>query len=318
MATPAAPTYGFAENQQRAKQEAQKMQDGERHKSYGTLVVQDLPPLPNEVIYVYNLLERTHEINQPPLFPVFRIPACEPGKKFAVTTLPRYVNEVREDFLRDEKSYKTIDGRRAATSLLNPDIFPGTDWSAQLAEGRTGNGDQTGNNLNSFGVFWSLTKPDDPALEKQIALFRKRAEKTLRGMIDEGNRLNANEKERHLITPLMHFAMEYFHLQAPWHMSHERLVPCPNCGERIREGIAYHKNEFGERCIIDMERYNASIAAMPAGDTASAATALHRSPRRLESMSQEEINDIAKNAGGPPEKREKKRQMTTGTPRRQP
>jgi hypothetical protein len=208
---------------------------------------------PGYFVYIYNILNLAHVVEQPPLFPRLNIPPCPEGEKFSVIPMPAFVNERYEvpGSLPVEFRYKKFDGRKACTSLLNPSAFPGTDWEAQLRD--LPPGDQTGNNLNLYGVFWSLTKPDDPALEKEIKLFRERVRKTMNELITEGERVAASGR-LDLITPRMHFAMDYMKLSARWHMSHEHKIACPTCGETITAGLAYHKNSFGEKCIVDRER----------------------------------------------------------------
>src|SRR5258708_38416040 len=107
------------------------------------------------------------------------MPACPEGEKFSVIPMPAFVNEPYEipGSLPVEFRYKKFDGRKACMSLLNPSAFPGTDWNSQLQPWRSI--DQTGNNLNAFGCFWSLTKPDDPALEKEIKQFRDIVRRTM-------------------------------------------------------------------------------------------------------------------------------------------
>jgi hypothetical protein len=58
---------------------------------------------------------------------------------------------------------------------------------------------------------------------------------------------------------MMHFAMDYLGKQAPWHMSMRHMISCPICGDQVPEGIAYHRNSFGDRCIIDMAKYERSV-----------------------------------------------------------
>jgi hypothetical protein len=272
---PASKVSEMAFGTPKAMREARGLQDAENTRGT-TLMTQAQGADAGYVIYVYNILAGFEHpvINQPPDFSAFKIPVCPRGQKFSYTTLPAFTKTKFNKPGTTEYYYTNRDGREAANSLLNPDAHPGNPWGAQLSESTAfGNNDMTGVNRNSFGVFWSLTKPDDPKLEEEIKLFRKRCDKTMRGLVDEGNTLNASN-DRKAITPLMHFAMEYFHLEAEWHRSHEHRVPCPNCGEPVREGIAYHKNEFGDRCIIDRERYEASIE--------------HAKPARVEAAEEEE------------------------------
>jgi len=250
-------TATLAGDQRRAQQQARATQDNEAHGAV-RLTTQDSGREAGYVIYVYNILEREYFVQQPPLFPNFHIPACIKGQKFSYTVLPAFVNERYEKTGTTEYFTKVVDGRKCATSLLNPDAFPGTQWEAQLNLRPSGNNDQYGNNLNAYGVFWSLTQPNDPKLDGEIKMFKGRVETTMRELITLGNQLSA-AGDLKSVTPLMHFAMEYFNLTSPWHMTTAHMMPCPNCGDPVREGTAYHRNSFGDRCIIDFDRYEASV-----------------------------------------------------------
>ena len=254
MAIPA--TYSIAQNQKKAMSQAQALADQENHGST-TLITQDRQAEPDYFIYVYNLLDKEWIVRQPPLFAAFHIPKREKGKRFAVTLLPAFVNEVTMKAGTTELSYKQIDGRKAATSLLNPGAFPGTNWEGQLHNWDTD--DQTGNNLNNFGCFWSLTRPDETdKLEVEIELFLDKCKVTMEELVKRAEEL-FESGERKLISPLMHFAMDYLGKQAPWHMSMRHMISCPICGDQVPEGIAYHRNSFGDRCIIDMAKYQRSV-----------------------------------------------------------
>jgi hypothetical protein len=231
-----------------------------------TIETQDTDKEAGYVIYVYNIIEREYTVSQPPLFPGFIIPACPKGHKFSFTLLPAFVKETYLKPGSTEYYYKNVDGRKCATSLLNPSAYPGTNWNSQIQKWDTL--DQTGNNLNKFGVWWSLTKPDETEkLEKEIKIFKKIVGATMQELVNDGEKLSA-AGDLKSITPLMHFAMDYFGKQAKWHMSSEHMVSCPNCGEMVKEGVAYHKNDFGDRCIIDPERYAKIVDAGKAAQVA--------------------------------------------------
>lgn len=251
-------THGLAQDQKRAMSQARSTQDDMNH-GKTILATQDSGGEAKYVIYVYNLLNRPHTVSQPPLFPAFQIPACSPGEKFAYTVLPAFVKLAFIKPGSTELYYETQDGRKAATSLLNPASFPGTRWENQQGDWNSGpENDQTGNNLNAYGVFWSLTRPDETErLAQEMAIFRERAGRTMDELIRQAE-LFAAANDLKSISPLMHFAMDYKNKQAPWHMASHHMVACPLCGEPVREGIAYHRNSFGDKCIIDRERCIAS------------------------------------------------------------
>src|SRR5438105_15645055 len=72
--------------------EANGVKEAENHR--GTqLVTQATDVSATDVIYVYNITNVEHVVEQPPSFPHFVIPARQKGEKFAVTKLPRFVND---------------------------------------------------------------------------------------------------------------------------------------------------------------------------------------------------------------------------------
>jgi hypothetical protein len=176
------------------------------------------------VIHIYSCIPgmRHDPIQQPPNFPLFKPPYCERGEKFGHTTIPGYIRNPYTKPGTNDHYYMREDGRKSATSLLNPSVHPSSPWETQLNE---------------------------------IPLFKARAERTFKALVEQAEQLFA-ANERKSITPRMHFAMDYLGLSAPWHQSTARMTPCPNCGMQVREGLAYHKNEFGEKCIIDRKKYD--------------------------------------------------------------
>lgn len=253
---PVPATYTMAQDQRRAQRQARTTQDGANHGA-NIIEVQDEQRDPGYVIYVYNILDLEHIVEQPPIFSRLVIPRCPKGEKISVTLLPAYVKLPFCKPGTTEYYYRHEDGRKAATSALNPSAFPSINWQGQLQEWDSP--DQFGNNLNALGCWWSLTRPDETeALEKEIKLFRQRVQKTMQSFVNQAE-IFAAANDMRSITPLMHFAMDYLGKQAPWHMPSFHMISCPNCGDPVKEGIAYHRNSFGERCIIDEERYLAAV-----------------------------------------------------------
>lgn len=262
MGTPAIPlTHRMAQDQRIARKNGLAMQERQNH-GENVIEAQDSGKEPGYVIYVYNILDREYVVVQPPLFPSFQIPACKPGQKFSFTLLPPFVKEPYLKPGSTEYYYKNVDGRKAATSLLNPSAFPGTNWNSQIQNWDSEETSIAGNtnNLNLYGVWWSLTKPDEiEKLEDEIKIFRNRVNATMNAHVKAAEQFAAGNDTKS-ITPLMHFAMDYLGKQAPWHMPAFHMISCPNCGDPVKEGIAYHKNAFNERCIVDIEKYRAMMA----------------------------------------------------------
>jgi hypothetical protein len=260
MASPVIPlTARIAQDQSHAPKAARAMMEKENQGSETRVEAQDFGREPGYVIYVYNILGLSHTVQQPPIFPGLIIPKCEKGQKFAYTILPAFVKEPYVKPGTVEHYFKNVDGRKAATSLLNPSAFPGTNWESQLQNWDTG--DQFGNNLNLLGCFWSLTTPEETEkLEVEIKIFKEIATKTMNALVERAM-AHAAAGELKNISPLHHFAMDYLGKQAPWHTTSRAMITCPNCGDVVPEGISYHRNSFGDKCIIDRERYEASIVS---------------------------------------------------------
>jgi len=252
-------THALAEKQNRALQAGHAKQFSENYGETTLTVSDEGPSAVTEVIHIYNILELSHEVTQPPNFPRFKVPACERGKQFSHTTIPRFIRNRFNKPGTSEYYYQREDGRKSANSLLNPAVHPASPWEMQFLEIAPGDkrqaDDQFGNNLNAYGVFWSLSEPDDPDLKQELELAKARVEHTFKTLVDQAEMLYA-QNDRKSITPRMHFAMDYLGLQAPWHQSTARMIACPNCGDLVRENTAYHKNAFGEKCIIDREKYD--------------------------------------------------------------
>lgn len=313
MATPAQPTHTIISNSRIAPQMSRAKQN-EANNALGVILdAGDEVPEPKYKLYVYNLLDLEHVVEQPPVFPHFVIPPCERGQKFSVTTLPAFVKERYEKPGTTEFNFKKVDGRKYATSLLNPSAFPGTVWEAQLSDWKSN--DQFGNNLNALGVFWSMHSPEDQELEKELEIFRIRARQTMNALIKKGELLNAQGKQDE-ITPLQHFAMDYLKKQASWHMQSDHLVDCPTCGEPVKEGIVYHKNSWGDKCPVDYAKCRelGIIPNIQAGDAKLAAEEVVPQANAEElGMTAEELEmEMMANAGAKREVETKRGKGKTG------
>jgi hypothetical protein len=263
MATQA--NYGFAKDQSRAARTAKSTQDGENHGENQLLVSDDF--VPTYKLYIYNILNLQHIRRLPPNFPRILIPACLPNEKFSFTTLPAVVRNRFNKPQTFEYYYSIEDGRKSASQILNPAGFPGIVWERQLVR----NSSEVefyieGSNLNEIGCFWSQTRPQDQEqLDQEIKLFRDIATQTMQKLAKKARALGSDPKKVNDITPMMHFAMDYLGLKAPWHVDTYAIINCPTCGEEVRQGIVYHRNSMGDRCIVDLERAQ-KMGLAPVGD----------------------------------------------------
>jgi hypothetical protein len=198
-------------------------------------------------IHVFNIGRQSFTVGRPPCFPVVQIPACPEGKPFVeVLRISNVVNEKWIDAGAGEIRVHGIRGERFAMDLINP-ANPGESMWQEI---ETSWIDQGGNDLSRRGVFW--TKNAEP-LEEEIRRARVWMERHYRALLERAD-LQARQNRTQDISGEAHVAAEYFHIQSSWHNIARVPEECPNCGESIKTGLAYHVNGTGMLCVIDWKR----------------------------------------------------------------
>ena len=169
-------------------------------------------------------------------------------------------------------------GWRVAIDILNPNnpsLDPYIHLNAQQAALYC-----TGENVDlvKYGLFPSLSNPPK---EEELLRAEKVRDASYDELIDEAFSEQASNPQGFRMWlknhPEINSAMEARGVKADWHTVAERKATCPNCGDTIKEGIAFHRSSAGVLCIIDPER------AAKAGVYAQAASeelAPHRGPGR--------------------------------------
>jgi hypothetical protein len=215
---------------------------------------------PEGYVYVFSVSQKAFLVERPPLFPKFVIPACPKDREYIeVAKIPNPYPQAIMDWDKEKvvRAPDEVDnsGVRVAIDLIDPNNLGYTlDWSCPadaVAFVQTG----AGTNLARQGVFIDLSpEPSKEELEK--------AKKRRHGYY-EGLRVNANllEKTRpkDLATEVFfnddyHMMADYFGLEYAWHAKLSQKYECPNCGDSIAIGIAFHKTNEGD-CVIDWKRY---------------------------------------------------------------
>ena len=117
-----------------------------------------------------------------------------------------------------------------------------------------------GQNLISEGVFPSL---NESPTEEELKLAESSLKKHYQWLTREAARLSSRSKkdldEFLQSYPQTHEAMDAMGITAEWHSPSTVEAFCPNCGDKIRPGIAFHTGELGP-CVIDPVRaYKAGV-----------------------------------------------------------
>lgn len=202
---------------------------------------------PQYHVYLFNISRRSFQVNQP-LFKRQTIPACPAEKAYVmVGTLPDIIIQKDTSAETGQIAVHSFRGELVAMDIVCPSLMS-FDQDAELSEESVSFGAGT-TDLRKRGVFWS--RNDIPTAD-ELAKAKNRMEKFYRQLIQmaetkarAGKLLDITEEE--------HVAADYFGLKATWHQVAAAPSLCPNCGEEVKSGVAFHHGTFGI-CIIDQER----------------------------------------------------------------
>ncbi len=214
------------------------------------------PPL--RLIYLFSVAKRSFEIRHP-LFQRLQLKGCEEGERYVLcTAFGDPVPQACPDQERGGVRVDDNDGWMVAIDLLCPGNFT-MDPYVGVAN-PTFFENRNGTNLIAEGVFCSLNEKPE---EQEIRRAEDARDKHYRFLTKEALKLAA-KSTKHLNEfidryPDVHIAMDALGISAPWHTLNVVTFPCPNCGDAIKQGIAFHKSSVTDRiCVIDaMKAYKA-------------------------------------------------------------
>ena len=205
-------------------------------------------------VYLHSISKRSFE--QP--HPIYRnviVPACPKDKRYITfmrITHPVQIATVDPDNVSGPLKWFFENAKRAALCVCNPS-YVGNDLSVQDKE--IANEYQIASsesNLTQQGVFASLNEiPTEEELKKaegRRTAYYKRIFEEMNGLF----RSNPKEAQERLGLD-HHLAAEMFAIDVDWHKLTTPKIECPNCGEKIKEGIAFHRVN-GDLCVLDWER----------------------------------------------------------------
>lgn len=209
---------------------------------------------PDYFVYIYSVVDQRPagkhlSRSLPPLISHLDIAEIAPGERYRlVTKLAHPTNQHYLD-VNDQPRTDFHDAKRLAMDIVNPGN-PSMDQNAEINPVNTFS---QGNDYGKLGVFWSL---NFPPTDEEVAAAIKRKEDFYRSRLEQARILEATDPKalNAFIKTEDHCAADYFGEEYTWHRTVKRPAFCPNCGESIREGVAYHRNVDGIFCIIDWKR----------------------------------------------------------------
>jgi len=213
---------------------------------------------PDRMIHVFSVSKRSFTIDRAPLWVKLHLKACGPNERYvAVAHVPDPLMQVVHNTENGRKRAEAHDGLRAAIDLLNPnnptnDPYwrPGPEMAALF-------GSSKGCDLFAQGLFLSL---HETPLEEEIARAEAERDGRFRMLIAHADSLeHTNRKEleeflRGEDGADLRLALDYYGQQREYHKPMQATRSCPNCGETIKAGVAFHALPGGLWCVIDWRK----------------------------------------------------------------
>lgn len=201
-------------------------------------------------IFIYSVARRDFTVSQT-LFPKLVLVGCQPGQRWCLASqCVDPILQASPDLERGGARTDMHDGWQAAIGLLNPENSTPDPWA-----NAEGSGMSVGVNLISQGLWPSFGDQPEEADIKRAEGLRDRRYERMTKMAFAASR----QSSRALATFLhehedVHDAMDALGLSADWHKTHKVLQMCPNCGDDIQSGIAFHRSSSNVLCVLDADR----------------------------------------------------------------
>lgn len=211
------------------------------------------PPI--RMLYIHSVARRDFVVSNEPLFRKLKLRGCTNGERYV--TCSSHPDPLPQSCTDHERGGTRIDDNdtwMCLIDLLSPklkghtlDPYAGSDNPDFYAN-------RFGTNLISEGLWPSENKvPTEAEIKKAEACrdrrYRWQTQQAMTLAAKSTRELNEFLTEH----PDVHLAMDALGLTAPWHQANIVKATCPNCGEDIKQGVAYHMNG-PILCVIDAER----------------------------------------------------------------
>jgi hypothetical protein len=209
------------------------------------------PPL--RMIHIFSVAKRSFTVSRP-LFPRLQLRGCEDGERYVLcTSIPDPVPQSCIDEGRGDIRIDEHDGWVCAVDLLNPGNFTMDLYNGAANPNFFAN--TSGMNLVAEGLFASI---NDIPTEYEISQAENARDKHYQYLAKESQRLAAVSTAR-LNEFLQQYpdtstALDALGIETNFHSLKVVKHTCPNCGDMIKKGMAFHQSSAGILCILDPEK----------------------------------------------------------------
>ena len=195
------------------------------------------------------------------LYPQVFIPACAPTERYREAMIipspyAQWVDAMSVGNDPNDPPFKYHQAERIAQDICNPNNLSLEQDLAVNPETAISDG----TNLTQHGVFWSKNAtPTEEELVKAEARRNKFLESVMqkadRLYTENPGRLNDNLTLLGLSMSDVRTACDMFGIEdKPYYRKFVIPVDCPNCGEKVKSGVAFHKDADGDICVLDWKR----------------------------------------------------------------
>lgn len=240
-------------------EETQKELRKQNEANFNTIINGRAMREPRRMLYIHAVSKKPKDVTRT-LFAKLHLKGCENGERYVTcAVVPDPIPQPSPDQERGGTRIDESDGWRACIDLLNSNNWTNDPYSGSNNPDFYAN--RQGMNLIAEG-FWPSIHEVPP--ESEIKRAEECVKKHYQWLTKEAIRLNGSGMQREFneflqTYPDTHVAMDALGLSAPWHAASVIEAFCPNCGEKIRPGIAFHTGELGP-CVIDPVRaYKAGV-----------------------------------------------------------
>lgn len=209
-------------------------------------------------IFIYSVAKRGFQVNH--CYYKGELRGCKPDERYvACYSVPDPPQQISVDAERGGKRIEVEPrdeaGWRVAIDILNPNN-PSTDPYAKMgAKAAAYYATGQGVDLIKYGLFPSL---NNPPTEAELLRAEKSRNESYDALVTDAFQERESNPQGFRAWlrdhPDIYVAMEMTGVEADWIKKSEIKMSCPNCGDSVKQGIAFHKSSAGVLCIIDRKR----------------------------------------------------------------